>query len=319
MGKPEKARESKPRTPKEMPTSREGLIEVKGGKVWYKIVGTESKGTPLLTLHGGPGGSSGTLVALEALSDDRPIIFYDQLGAGNSDRPEDESLWTLNRYIDEVEIVRAALNIENFHLFGHSWGSLLAAEYSFREPHRVQSLLLSAPLLSVQRWLADTNELKQQLPESVREVIERNERAGTTNSKEYKKASEEFDRKHYCLVHPYPEVVQNAKKVANNRIYEIMWGPSEFSCTGNLSGYDITGKLGDVEVPVFLSCGRHDEILVKTLEYYRSLFKNAQMHVFEESAHIPYVEEPDLYVEVARNFLYEAENRSGLDSEPKKF
>ena len=313
MGKPEKARESKPRTPKEMPTSREGLIEVKGGKVWYKIVGTESKGTPLLTLHGGPGGSSGTLVALEALSDDRPIIFYDQLGAGNSDRPEDDSLWTLNRYIDEVEAVRAALNIENFHLFGHSWGGLLAAEYSFREPHRVQSLFLSSPLLSVQRWLTDTNELKQLLPESVREAIERNERVGTTNSEEYKEASEGFDRKHYCLVHPYPEVVLNAKKVANNKIYEIMWGPSEFSCTGNLAGYDITGKLGDVGIPVFLSCGRHDEVLVRTLEYYRNLFKNAKMHVFEESAHIPYVEEPDLYVEVVRNFLNEAENHSGHD------
>ena len=90
-----------------------------------------------------------------------------------------------------------------------------------------------------------------------------------------------------------------------------MWGPSEFSCTGNLAGYDITGKLGDVGIPVFLSCGRHDEVLVRTLEYYRNLFKNAKMHVFEESAHIPYVEEPDLYVEVVRNFLYEAENQVG--------
>ena len=172
MGKPEKARESEQRKQRETLSTKEGFIEVKGGKVWYKIVGTESKGIPLLTLHGGPGGSSGTLVALEALSDDRPIIFYDQLGAGNSDRPEDDSLWTLNRYIDEVETVRAALNIENFHLFGHSWGSVLAAEYAFREPQRVQSLFLSSPLLSVQRWLTDTNELKQQLPESVREAIE---------------------------------------------------------------------------------------------------------------------------------------------------
>src|SRR3990167_7411094 len=142
------------------PNVQEGYIKVIGGKVWCRIVGSENKGTPLLTLHGGPGGSSGTLVALEALSDDRPIIFYDQLGAGNSDRPEDDSLWTLNRYIDEVEAVRAALNIENFHLFGHSWGSLLAAEYALREPRRVQSLFLSSPLLSVQRWLTDTNELK---------------------------------------------------------------------------------------------------------------------------------------------------------------
>src|SRR3989344_8053135 len=99
---------------KSPPKREEGFIEVTGGRVWYRKVEVESDGTPLVTLHGGPGGSSDTLIALEALSDERPIIFYDQLGAGNSDRQEDDSLWTLNRYIDEVETVRAVLNIENF-------------------------------------------------------------------------------------------------------------------------------------------------------------------------------------------------------------
>ncbi|OGD84214.1 proline iminopeptidase, partial [Candidatus Curtissbacteria bacterium RBG_13_40_7] len=240
-------------TEKEKPPSHEDFIEVTGGKVWYKIVGVQSKGLPLLTLHGGPGGSSGTLIALEALADERPVIFYDQLGAGNSERPDDDSLWTLDRFIEEVDKVRNSLNLERFHLLGHSWGSLLAAKYATRQSRGVQSIFLSGPFLSVPRWLTDTNKLKQQLPEEIRETIERNEREGTTNSEEYKKASEEFDRRHYCLIHPYPEVVQNTKKVANNKIYEIMWGPSEFSCTGNLAGYDVTGELGEITVPVFLS------------------------------------------------------------------
>jgi len=106
--------------------AREGFIEVPGGRVWYRSVG--EGGTPLLCLHGGPGFTHYYLEPLEALADRRQVIFYDQLGCGRSDRPEDGALWTVDRFVEELAAVRAALGLERLHLFGSSWGGMLAMQ-----------------------------------------------------------------------------------------------------------------------------------------------------------------------------------------------
>ena len=108
-------------------TNREGYADVPGGRVWYKVVGSGG-GVPLLTLHGGPGAGHDYLESLEALSSDRPVIFFDQLGCGKSDQPEDVSLWRIERYVDEVKALREALSLDRIHLFGQSWGGWLAIE-----------------------------------------------------------------------------------------------------------------------------------------------------------------------------------------------
>ena len=105
-------------------TVTEGYLEVPGGRVWYRSVGTASGRAPLLCLHGGPGFTHYYLEPLEALADRRQVIFYDQLGCGNSDRPDDSSLWTVDRFVEELTQVRAALGLEKLHLFGSSWGGM---------------------------------------------------------------------------------------------------------------------------------------------------------------------------------------------------
>ena len=107
-------------------TSREGFINTNEGKVWFKIFNEESKNIPLIVLHGGPGSSSHSLQTLYALAKDRPVIFYDQLGCGKSDRPDKKSLWKKEFFVDEVELVRKHFKFDNMHLLGHSWGSMLA-------------------------------------------------------------------------------------------------------------------------------------------------------------------------------------------------
>jgi len=108
--------------------AREGYIEVPGGRVWYRSVG--EGGTPLLCLHGGPGFTHYYLEPLEVLADRRQVIFYDQLGCGRSDRPEDVSLWTVDRFVEELAQVREALGLSRLHLFGSSWGGMLAMQYT---------------------------------------------------------------------------------------------------------------------------------------------------------------------------------------------
>ena len=158
----------------------EGFIEVPGGKVWYRVVG-EGEQTPLLILHGGPGGRSCSFSGLGALGDERPVVFYDQLGGGRSERPEDDSLWRIERFVTELATVRSALDLDRVHILGHSWGSMLAAEYLLTEqPAGVASVIFSGPLLSTPRWIADTNRLRTTLPDYVQRVLAQHEEAGTT-------------------------------------------------------------------------------------------------------------------------------------------
>src|SRR5690606_37194829 len=116
-----------------MDNAKEGFIPVTGGNVWYRISGN-GPGLPLLVLHGGPGSKSSDRDPLRQLGTDRPIIHYDQLGCGKSDRPTDTALWTVERYVEELEQVIQALELEEFHLLGHSWGTMLAASYLFKKP-----------------------------------------------------------------------------------------------------------------------------------------------------------------------------------------
>jgi len=115
-------------------------------------VGADGKKIPLLLLHGGPGASHDYLEPLEPLSDERPVIFYDQLGCSNSDRPDDQSLWTIERFVEELEQVRETLQLREVHILGQSWGTMLGVEYMLmKKPHGVTSLILSGPCLSAAR------------------------------------------------------------------------------------------------------------------------------------------------------------------------
>ena len=124
---------------------REGYVSVPGGRVWYKIVGSGAA-TPLVALHGGPGSTHWGLTPLEALAHERPVVLYDQLGCGKSDRPEDTSLWRVERFVTELHQLRQQLGLHRLHLLGHSWGTMLAMDYylahpaGYRQPHHVQPL-----------------------------------------------------------------------------------------------------------------------------------------------------------------------------------
>lgn len=281
---------------------REGRVSVTGGEVWYKIEGG-TDGIPLLTLHGGPGSPHDSLEKLTPLKDDRPVVYYDQLGAGQSDRPDDLALWTVDRYVQEVQQLRDALGLTEIHLLGHSWGTMLAAAYLLTKPSGIKSVIFSSPCLSAPMWAQDQERHILELPLEVQDIISRCEADGTTDSEAYQKAVEEFNKRYVCRI----DRDKSDEKKTNLAIYNYMWGPSEFSAQGTLKDFDVTGKLGELEMPALFLCGRYDEATPDTTAYYQSLVKNSRFHVFENSAHLAMVEETDEYVRVVREFLREVE------------
>lgn len=285
---------------------KEGRLEVPGGSVWYRVVG-DIQATPLVIVHGGPGATHDYLEPLEALADERPVVFYDQLGAGKSDAPDDIELWTNERLIDELGRILDGLALHRVHLLGHSWGTIIAAEYALRTPERLAGLVLANPALSVPRYAAGATALRAALPADVRAVLDRHEAAGTTDSDEYQEASMEFYNRHVCRLDPWPDPVMRTFSQVNQAIYERMQGPSEFQITGIYKDYDVTGRLGELAVPALFLCGRHDEIRPEDTAWYHSLVPGSELVIFEKSSHLPHFEEPERYLQVLRDFLHRAE------------
>jgi len=281
--------------------AQEGFIEVPGGRVWYRSVG--ASGTPLLCLHGGPGFTHYYLEPLEALAGRRQVIFYDQLGCGRSDRPEDPSLWTVDRFVEEVAQVRAALGLDRLHLFGSSWGGMLAMQYVLDRRPGLDSLILCGSPASMIRWVTDCAELLAAQPAEVRRVISQHEEAGFTACPEYQAAILGFYREHVCRLTPWPAGLERSFAEAGYPVYNHMNGPSEFTVTGTLKTWDIMDRLGEIEVPALLVGGRYDECRPAHLEEMHRRIAGSQLEIIENASHLCFAERPDEFTGLVNSFL----------------
>jgi proline iminopeptidase len=283
-------------------------VDVPGGRIWYRIVGSGTR-TPLVLLRGGPGAPSYYLNPLAALADERPVIFYDQLGAGRAEKPTDVTLWRVERFVEELSRLRTALRLDQVHLLGHSWGTMLAVDYMLTKPVGVRSLILASPSLSISRWIEDAETLKKTLPESIQAVIAKHESAGTFDSPEYQAAMTEYYKRYVCRRDPLPDDVNKTLAELGMSVYRTMWGPSEFTATGSLRTYERAEQLKALNLPVLFTAGRYDEATPSTTAYYQSLIPGAKLKIFENSAHLTMQDEPDAYVQAVRDFLREVESR----------
>lgn len=289
--------------------SKEGRIAVPGGSVWYRTVG--EGGIPLLCLHGGPGFPHDYLDTMEDLAERRMVVFYDQLGCGRSDRPEDPSLWTMERSIRELEAVRDALGLDTIHLFGNSWGGWLAIQYTLDKQPILQSLILSSSPPSVPRWIRDCSELRSQLPTNVQAVLADHEARQVFDCPEYTAALMVFYKRHLCRLDRWPDGVERALGVGFGvRPYRTMWGPSEFGpVLGNLSGWDVTERLTEINVPTLITGGRYDEARPEHLQVMHELIPGSEIAIFEQSSHMAFVEERGPYMAAVNDFLVRVERR----------
>ena len=207
----------------------------------------------------------------------------------------------------DVEI-RSALGLDEVHILGHSWGTMLAVDYMLTEPQGVQSLVLASAALSIPRWLADTDSLLRTLPDSIQAVVLQHEDAGTTDSPEYQAAVAVFYQQFLSRSDPWSPEMDSTFAHMGFDVYGYMWGPSEFTATGSLKDYDRTDRLGELNLPVLFTTGRYDEATPQTVEYYQSLVPGARLEILEESAHMTMLDQPGEYVDVVRRFLRDVED-----------
>lgn len=285
----------------------EGRIPFRGYETWYRSLG-DGPGLPLLCLHGGPGSTHVGLTVLDPLADERRVVLYDQLGSGNSSKPSDPSLWTVDLFLAELATVREALGLDRMHLLGHSWGGMLAQEYALTQPEGLAGLVLSSTLSSSLLWREESLRLRADLPAEIREPLDAHEAAGTTDDPEYERAVFEFLHRHLCRLDPWPPIVEEMVRSTNLEVYNTMWGPSEAHPTGVLAGWDVTPRLGEIRVPALVLCGRYDEATPHQAETLVAALPDAELVVFEESAHLAPVEETERYLATVRSFLARVES-----------
>jgi proline-specific peptidase len=292
-----------------MGTMTEGYIDVPGGKVWYRDVGGGDQ-TPLLCLHGGPGATHHVLEPLEALADRRRVIFYDQLGCGQSERPDDLALWTVDRFVAELAEVRAALKLDRLHLFGSSWGGILAMQYVLDRQPELQSLILCGSPASMPRWTAGCEELLAQQPAEVVKLIREHEAAGFYTCPEYQAATMGFYREHMCRLTPWPAGLERSFAGFGYVVYSVMNGPSEFSVTGTLKDWDVMDRLGEIQVPTLLVAGRYDECRPALLEDMHRRIPGSQLAIIEDASHLCFAEKPAEFTALVNAFLDRADGLS---------
>lgn len=292
--------------------TQEGYLDVPGGQVWYKVVGT-GEATPLLTLHGGPGAGHDYIESLQELSTDRPVIFFDQLGCGKSDKPDDLSLWRLDRFVDEVSAVRKALGLEKVHLLGQSWGGWLAIEYMIGEPTGIASLTLASTSASIPQFVSEAGKLISELPGNMGETIRRLELEGDFGNPKFEAAMMEFYKRHLCRLDPWPDpVIRSIGNLDGNIVYQTMNGPTEFTVIGNLKDWDRTDKLSKIVAPTLITCGGYDEVPEACSKTLLQGITNSQMYVFKQSSHMAHLEEKESYLELVGRFLEESDQTATL-------
>ncbi len=283
-----------------LPTGQAKLA-VPGGNIWYRVSGV-SKGVPVVLIHGGPGMSSFYIKPLEALGTDRQVIRYDQLGAGKSDRITDTAMFKVDHFVNELELLRAHLGIDKWHIIGHSWGSILATEYYRKYPEHVASMSLAGAALSLPQWTSNVRFLLTTLPQPMQEAIKKTEETGNYNDSLYQQAMGQFYGT-YVFRTPVMADFDSMVATQNTDIYMYMQGPSEFTITGTLKNYDITPFLPEIKVPTLFTVGEFDEAGPEVVKGYAEKVPGAEYVVLKGAAHMSMWDAPEENVRVEREFL----------------
>jgi proline-specific peptidase len=248
---------------------------------------------------------------LEALAaNGREVIRYDQLGCGRSDHPDDPALLRVERFVTELAQVREALGLQRIHLYGQSWGGMLALEVALSGAEGVASLVLSNAPASMPLWAEETGRLRSELPESVQAVLDAHEEAGSTDSPAYQEAMMSFYQRHVCRLDPWPDCLLRSFSAmeADPRVYQAMCGPSEFHITGSLKAWDVTPRLGEIRQPTLVVGGRHDEATPRITEAVHRGIPGSEWVVMEGCSHLCHLEDPESYNALLNTFFGQVES-----------
>lgn len=278
----------------------EGLAPYKEYNTWYRIIGDikKSKLAPLIVAHGGPGCTHDYIDAFADLHEPsgRPIIHYDQVGNGKSTHLPDKeaSFWTIPFFLEELENLVRYLNIEdNYILLGQSWGGMMGSEYAALQPKGLKGLILANSPASMPLWLEAAKKLRSELPQDVQDTLLAHEKANTTDSDEYKEATQAFYERHVCRLDPLPEEVARTFQAMDEdpTVYHAMNGPNEFHVIGSMKDWNVIPRLHQISVPTLLISGFYDEAAPECVQPFYNLISDVEWTIFPDSSHMPHVEE----------------------------
>lgn len=289
---------------------QEGYAQFHGYQTWFRITG-DLRGSkpPVVILHGGPGAAHDYTDSFKLLANrGRAVVHYDQLGCGRSThlRGKSADFWTVQLFLDELSNLLQRLGIaDSYHVVGQSWGGMLGAEHGITRPKGLRALVIADSPPSMELWLREANRLREALPPEVQATLLRHENDGTTSSAEYKAAVQVFYDRHLCRVKPMPrEVALSFAQIdADPTVYHTMNGPSEFHVIGTLTAWNIIDQLHRIEAPVLLISGRYDEATPAVVQPFADGIKGARWEIFENSSHLPHVEETERCMQVTGDFL----------------
>ena len=231
------------------------------------------------------------------------VVAYDQLGCGESDRPSDPSLWTIERYAQEVETVREALGLGRVHLLGQSWGGWLSIEYGVTFPDSLKTVILEDTCGDMPHLVGELERLRTALgPETVA-MMQQHEAEGTLDHPEYQAAITILNYRHVCRLKEWPAPLRRSLEGWNMDIYRTMQGPNEFLYTGNLKDWNRIPDMNRITAPALITVGKYDELTPACALRMKHALPDAQLVVFPNSSHTPFYEEPDAYYPVLLDFL----------------
>lgn len=289
----------------------EGYLPFRDYRTWYRITGTlDSQRLPLVVAHGGPGCTHDYVDSFKHISDldGRAVIHYDQLGNGNSTRLPDKGpdFWTVELFLEELDALLAHLGIKDRYAFlGQSWGGMLGAEHAVRRPAGLKALVIANSPANMKTWVEEANRLRRELPQDVQDTLTRHEAAGTLTDPEYIAASRVFYDRHVCRVVPWPPEVARTFAIMDedNTVYRNMNGPTEFHVIGTMKDWTIEDRLPLIEAPTLLISGRYDEATPEVVRPYVERVPGCEWIVFEQSSHMPHVEEQEACLKAVSDFL----------------
>ena len=283
-------------------------------KVWTKRVGN-NPASKVLLLHGGPAATHEYWEACDSFLPSAGIeyYYYDQLGSAYSDKPDDDDLWQLDRFVDEVEQVRQALGLDrsNFILAGHSWGGILAAEYALAHQQHLKGLVISNMMMSIPAYNDYANRvLKPAMDQAKLAEIEALEAARDFSNPRFMELLMEQHYVHHILRMPvsdWPDPVNRAFAKLNYKVYTLMQGPSELGASGRLVEWDRTKDLHHIKVPTLVVGATHDSMDPAHMEWVASQIPGARFHLCAKGSHMCMYDDQQSYFTGLIGFIHDIE------------
>jgi proline iminopeptidase len=282
--------------------------------VWTKRFGNNSR-IKILLLHGGPSMTHEYMECFESFFPKEGFEFYeyDQLGSYYSDQPTDSSLWTTERFVEEVEQVRKAIKADksNFFVLGNSWGGILAMEYALKYQQNLKGLIVANMVASAPEYGKYAEEVlaKQIDPKVLAEVRDIEKRKDFSNPRYMELLIPNFYNEHLCRLNPWPEPLQRAVKHMNSTIYTMMQGPSEFGISGRLVNWDIKNRLHEITVPSLMIGAKHDTMDPKAMEAQSKMVKNGSYLYCPNGSHLAMWDDQKVFMDGVIKWIRQVDSK----------